>query len=44
MTGMEPNWKEFAEKANKEWRDLGLETVRDEVIKQVQAYLDAGGK
>lgn len=44
MTGMEPNWKEFAEKANKEWRGLGLETVRAEVIKQVQAYLDAGGK
>lgn len=44
MTGMEPDWKEFAEKANKEWRDLGLETVRAEVIKQVQAYLDAGGK
>lgn len=44
MTGLEANWKEFAEKSNKEWRDLGLEKVRAEVIKQVQVYLDAGGK
>jgi ABC-type glycerol-3-phosphate transport system substrate-binding protein len=44
MTGLDPNWKELAQKANKDWRDAGLETVRAEVIKQVQAYLDAGGK
>ncbi|XEC95839.1 extracellular solute-binding protein [Paenibacillus tarimensis] len=44
MTGLEPEWKEFAQKSNKEWRDLGLEKVREEVLKQVQAYLDAGGK
>ena len=44
MTGMEPKWKELAQKSNKEWRDMGLETVRAEVIKQVQAYLDGGGK
>lgn len=44
MTGLDPNWKEFAEKLNKEMRDLGLDKVRAEVIKQVQAYLDAGGK
>jgi putative aldouronate transport system substrate-binding protein len=44
MTGLEPNWKELTQKANKQWRDLGLEKVRAEVIKQVQAYLDAGGK
>ena len=44
MTGLEPKWKEYAQKSNKEWRDMGLETVRAEVIKQVQAYLDAGGK
>jgi putative aldouronate transport system substrate-binding protein len=44
MTGLEPKWKEFAQKANKQWRDMGLEKVRAEVIKQVQAYLDAGGK
>ena len=44
MTGLEPKWKELAQKANKQWRDMGLEKVRAEVIKQVQAYLDAGGK
>jgi hypothetical protein len=44
MTGLDPNWKALAQKANKDWRDMGLETVRAEVIKQVQAYLDAGGK
>jgi ABC-type glycerol-3-phosphate transport system substrate-binding protein len=44
MTGLEPNWKQLAQKSNKDWRDLGLEKVRAEVIKQVQAYLDAGGK
>lgn len=44
MTGLEPNWKELAQKSNKEWRDLGLDKIRAEVIKQVQAYLDAGGK
>ncbi|QYR22765.1 extracellular solute-binding protein [Paenibacillus sp. sptzw28] len=44
MTGLEPKWKELAQKSNSEWRQLGLEKVRAEVIKQVQAYLDAGGK
>jgi putative aldouronate transport system substrate-binding protein len=44
MTGLDPNWKELAQKANKDMRDVGLEKVRAEVIKQVQAYLDAGGK
>ena len=44
MTGLEPNWKEFAQKSNKEWRNLGLEKVRAEVLKQVQVYLDRGGK
>lgn len=44
MTGLEPNWKQFAQKSNEEWRDLGLEKVREEVFRQVQAYLDAGGK
>ena len=24
MTGLEPKWKEFAQKSNKEWRDMGL--------------------
>ena len=44
MTGLDSKWRELAEKTNKEMRDLGLEKVRAEVIKQVQAYLDAGGK
>ncbi|KRE32655.1 DUF3502 domain-containing protein [Paenibacillus sp. Soil522] len=44
MSGLEPKWRELAQKANKEMRDLGLENIRAEVIKQVQAYLDAGGK
>ncbi|MBD0384063.1 extracellular solute-binding protein [Paenibacillus sedimenti] len=44
MTGLDPNWKQFTEKSNKEWRELGLEKVRAEVLKQVQAYLDKGGK
>ncbi len=44
MTGLDPNWRELAEKTNREMRDLGLEKVRAEVITQVQAYLDAGGK
>jgi ABC-type glycerol-3-phosphate transport system substrate-binding protein len=42
--GLDPNWRESLSKMNKELRDLGLEKVRAEVIKQVQAYLDAGGK
>ena len=44
MTGLDPKWKELAQNSNKEWRNLGLEKVREEVIKQVQAFLDAGGK
>ena len=44
MTGLEPKWNELRQKTNKELRDIGLEKVRAEVIKQVQAYLDAGGK
>ncbi|MGG6312352.1 extracellular solute-binding protein [Paenibacillus macerans] len=44
MTGMVEGWKDYAREQNKEWRTLGLDTIRQEVIKQVQAYLDAGGK
>lgn len=44
MNGLESDWLDFAQKLNKDMRDLGLEKVRAEVIKQVQAYLDAGGK
>ena len=44
MNGLDPKWRELTQKTNKEMRDLGLEKVRAEIIKQVQAYLDAGGK
>ncbi|KRE32651.1 extracellular solute-binding protein [Paenibacillus sp. Soil522] len=44
MNGLEPKWQDFAQKLNKDMRNLGLENIRAEVIKQVQAYLDAGGK
>ncbi len=42
--GYEKDWRKFALELNKQMRDSGLEKVRAEVIKQVQAYLDAGGK
>ncbi|WP_168120540.1 ABC transporter substrate-binding protein [Paenibacillus sp. HB172176] len=41
--GMDKNWKETAAKVNKQMEALGLEKVRQELIKQVQAFLDAGG-
>ncbi|MBW5445208.1 extracellular solute-binding protein [Cohnella sp. CFH 77786] len=44
MTGMVDDWKKYAQEQNKKWRSLGLDTIRQEVVKQVQAYLDAGGK
>lgn len=42
--GYEKDWRKLALDLNKNMRDSGLEEVRAEVIKQVQAYLDAGGK
>ncbi|MNC14798.1 Bacterial extracellular solute-binding protein [compost metagenome] len=42
--GLVANPLEEAQKRNKEWQSLGLEKVRAEVIKQLQAYIDAGGK
>jgi putative aldouronate transport system substrate-binding protein len=42
--GLDKNWKDSATKANKQMESYGLEKVRQEVIKQVQAFLDAGGK
>jgi hypothetical protein len=42
--GADPDWRAYTEKYYKEVQALGLETVRAEVIKQVQAYLDSGGK
>jgi ABC-type glycerol-3-phosphate transport system substrate-binding protein len=44
MTGMVKDWKDYAREQNKKWRALGLDIIRQEVVKQVQAYLDAGGK
>ncbi len=44
MAGVDSKWKENAVKWNKELRSLGLDTIRAELLKQVQAYLDAGGK
>ncbi|MGG4143739.1 DUF3502 domain-containing protein [Paenibacillus algorifonticola] len=41
--GLDPNWKQSAEKLNKELRALGLDTIREELKKQMQAYLDNGG-
>lgn len=38
--GLDSNWRQSAEELNKELRNLGLETVRAELIKQAQAYLD----
>ena len=42
--GLDKNWRTSAEKLNKELRASGLETIRAELIKQVQAYIDNGGK
>ena len=35
-------WTE-ARKANEEWKALGLDVIRAEIMKQLQAYIDAGG-
>ena len=44
VTGSDPNWRDTATKMNKELRALGLDKIRAELVKQVQAYLDKGGK
>lgn len=38
--GLDANWRQRAEALNKELRNLGLEKIRAELIKQAQAYLD----
>lgn len=38
--GLDKDWRQSAEKLNKELRNLGLEKVRAELIKQAQAFLD----
>jgi putative aldouronate transport system substrate-binding protein len=42
--GLDKNWKGTAAETNKQMEAYGLENVRQEVIKQVQAFLDNGGK
>lgn len=44
VTGSDPNWRDTATKMNKELRALGMDKIRAELVKQVQAYLDNGGK
>lgn len=38
--GLDKDWRQSAEKLNKELRKLGLEKVRAELIKQAQTFLD----
>ncbi|NIK68047.1 putative aldouronate transport system substrate-binding protein [Paenibacillus sp. BK033] len=42
--GQVKDWETAAVKLNGELKGLGLDKIRAEVAKQVQAYLDAGGK
>ncbi|WP_141505197.1 ABC transporter substrate-binding protein [Paenibacillus luteus] len=42
--GLDKNWKETATKLNKQMEAYGLEKVRAEVIKQVQAFIDGGAQ
>ncbi|KRE45029.1 ABC transporter substrate-binding protein [Paenibacillus sp. Soil522] len=42
--GLDKDWKGSAAKMNKELESLGLEKIRQEVINQVQAFLDNSGK
>ncbi|WP_199619538.1 extracellular solute-binding protein [Paenibacillus alkalitolerans] len=43
LIGKEKFYQE-AQKANDEWESLGLNKIREEVIRQLQAYIDAGGE
>ncbi|MFD2328044.1 ABC transporter substrate-binding protein [Cohnella sp. GCM10020058] len=43
-SGLSKDWKDTATKMNKQMASSGLEKVRQELINQVQAFLDAGGK
>ncbi|ACT00649.1 ABC transporter substrate-binding protein [Paenibacillus sp. JDR-2] len=42
-SGLDPNWRETARQTNEKLKGLGLDKIRAELIRQVQAYLDAGG-
>jgi hypothetical protein len=44
LAGQDANWRKSAAKFNKELKSLGLEKIRAELVKQVQEYLDNGGK
>ncbi|MFD2328038.1 extracellular solute-binding protein [Cohnella sp. GCM10020058] len=42
-SGLDLNWQESLAAMNKKLRGLGLERIREELIRQIQAYLDSGG-
>ncbi len=42
-SGLDPDWRDTAAKTNNKLRALGLDNIRAELIRQVQAYLDNGG-
>ncbi len=42
--GQVKDWEAVSTKLNGELKGLGLDTIREEITAQVQAYLDAGGK
>jgi hypothetical protein len=44
VLGFRSELEGYAAKMKKELRALGLDKIRAELIKQVQAYLDKGGK
>ncbi|MDM5277467.1 extracellular solute-binding protein [Paenibacillus silvae] len=39
-SGLDANWRQSAAALNEELRNLGLEKVREELVKQAQAFLD----
>lgn len=43
QNGLDPNWRSTAASTNLKLKSLGLDKIRSELIKQIQAYLDAGG-
>lgn len=40
-SGLDPNWRETASQTNGKLKALGLDTIRKELIRQVQVYLDS---
>lgn len=43
QNGLDPDWRSSAARTNLKVKSLGLDKIRSELIKQIQAYLDAGG-